>query len=83
MFAWSRTTYLDYKGILFNFEDKWDRDYFMAHARGWTVISAQEAYTRPDYKDAIRIRSSRILTTNPIAKGRQKTIRKWKKYGNK
>lgn len=72
-FAWSHTTYACYKDMIFNFEDKWDLDYFLAHAEGSKRISAVEAWKSG--KNFIRIYSSRCLGAN---RDRQQRIRKWK-----
>lgn len=72
-FAWSHTTYAIWQDIIFNFEDKWDLDYFLTHADGSKRISAVEAWKSG--RDFIRIYSSRCLGAN---KDRQQRIRKWK-----
>lgn len=72
-FAWSHTTYAKYKDMIFNFEDKWDLDYFLAHVEGSKRISAVEAWKSG--KNFIRIYSSRFLGAN---RDRQQRIRRWK-----
>ena len=72
-FAWSHTTYAKYKNMIFNFEDKWDLDYFLAHAEGSKRISAVEAWKSG--KDFIRIYSSRCLSAS---KDRSRRIKEWK-----
>lgn len=81
-FAWSHTTYALWHGMVFNFEDKWDLDYFLAHAEGSKRISSNFAYMYVyDYKhqlDFIRVFSSRSLGAD---KDRQRRIKEWKKNG--
>ena len=72
-FSWSHTTYAIWKDMLFNFEDKWDLDYFLAHAHGSKRISSQEAWK--SNKDFIRVFSSRCLSAN---KDRKQRIKEWK-----
>ncbi len=72
-FAWSHTTYAYWHGIIFNFEDKWDLDYFLAHADGSKRISSMEAWKSG--KDFIRVFSSRCLGRND---DRRKRIKEWK-----
>lgn len=79
-FAWSHTTYARWHGIIFNFEDKWDLEYFLAHAEGSERLSAADAWKDDSYKgangkDFIRIFSSRCLGRNA---SRAKRIRKWR-----
>lgn len=61
-FAWSHTTYALWNGIIFNFEDKWDLDYFLAHAEGSCKLSANEAWKTK--KDFVKVFSSRSLGSN-------------------
>ena len=72
-FAWGHTTYAQWHGIIFNFEDKWDLDYFLAHADGAKRISAVDAWD--SHKDFIRVFSSRCLGRND---DRRKRIKEWK-----
>lgn len=72
-FAWSHTTYARYKDMIFNFEDKLDLDYFLAHAEGAKRISAAEAWKSD--KDFIRIFSSQCLGVN---RDRRKRVKEWK-----
>lgn len=72
-FAWSHTTYAMWHGMIFNFEDKWDLDYFLAHAEDAKRISAAEAWKSG--KDFIRIFSSRCLGAN---RDRRKCVKEWK-----
>ena len=41
-FAWGHTTYALWHGMVFNFENKWDLDYFLAHADGAVRISSKK-----------------------------------------
>lgn len=72
-FAWSHTTYAIWHDIIFNFEDRLDLDYFLAHADGAKRISAKEAWD--SRKNFIRIFSSRCLGAN---KDRSRRIKEWK-----
>lgn len=72
-FAWSHTTYALWHELIFNFEDKWDLDYFLAHAEGSKRIFAVDAWKIK--KDFIRVFSSRSLGAN---KERQQRIKRWK-----
>lgn len=72
-FAWSHTTYAVWHDMIFNFEDKWDLDYFLAQADGSKRLSAMDAWKT--HKDFIRIYSSRCLGAN---RERHKTIKEWK-----
>ena len=76
-FAWSHTTYAWYKDMIFNFEDRWDLDYFLTHAEGSKRISAVEAWKlhKELNKDFIRVFSSRCLGAN---KDRSQRIKDWK-----
>lgn len=76
-FVWSHTTYARWRGMILNFEDAWDRDYFLAHAEGAERISAIEAWNDETYKsrDFIRVCSSRRLGQN---KERARRIKAWK-----
>lgn len=76
-FAWSHTTYAVWRGIIFNFEDKWDLDYFLAHAEESKRLSAVDAWKSK--KDFVRIFSSRSLGAN---KYRKQQVKEWK-YDNK
>ena len=71
-FAWSHTTYAYYKGLIFNFEDKWDLDYFLAHAEGSKRISAVEAWEAK--QNFIRIYSSRSLGASDH---RRRRVKEW------
>lgn len=73
-FAWSHTTYAMWHGMIFNFEDKWDLDYFLAHAEDSVRISSVNAW-KYDNKNFIRVFSSRCLGAN---RERHKTIKEWK-----
>ena len=74
MFAWSRTTYAFWHGIVFNFEHKQDRDYFIDHSDA-EPISAKEVYDM-DYKTRrlIQVPASVTLGAN---KYRKKVIKDW------
>lgn len=74
-FAWGHTTYAEWHGIVFNFEDKWDLDYFLYHAYGAKRISSKEAYNDYDCRHHIKVFSSRSLGANNY---RKRTIRAWK-----
>lgn len=71
-FAWSHTTYAVWNGIVFNFEDKWDLDYFIAHADGSKRVSAVDAWGMN--KDFVKVFSSRCLGRN---EQRAKKIKEW------
>lgn len=60
MFAWSHTTYALWHDIIFNFEWKWDLDYFLAHAEGAKRIFAVDAYNRrfSEGKQFVRVEAS-------------------------
>lgn len=73
-FAWSHTTYAEWHGIVFNFEDKWDLDYFLDHAYGARRISSKEAYNDFNCCDHIKIFSSRCLGSNAY---RKQEIKRW------
>ena len=75
-FAWSHTTYAEWRGIIFNFEWKRDLEYFLAHARGSKRISAVEAWniyhvTRIDF---VRVYCSCSLGAN---EHRKRKVQKW------
>lgn len=55
-FAMSHTTYAKWHGIIFNFEWKWDLDYFLAHAEGSKRIRAVEAYASD--QDIVKVEAS-------------------------
>jgi hypothetical protein len=76
-FAWGHTTYAKWQGMIFNFEDKWDLDYFLAHAEGAERISAVDAWKDETYnsKDFIQVFSSRCLGAD---KCRAERIKRWK-----
>ena len=76
-FAWGHTTYAYWHGIIFNFEDKWDLDYFLAHAEDSERISSADAWKNEAYKhrDFVRVFSSRCLGAN---KNRSERIKRWK-----
>ena len=77
-FAWGHTTYALWHGMVFHFEDKWDLDYFLAHADGAVRISFNEAYDNFDCRRFIKIFSSRALGRN---KHRANKVKEWKYYG--
>lgn len=72
-FAWGHTTYAVWKGIVFNFEDKWDLDYFLAHAKGSKRLTFNQAWELN--KEHIKIFSSRSLGANSDRKQR---VKEWK-----
>jgi len=74
MFAWSHTTYAYWHGIVFNFEDKWDLDYFLAHSNAKRVTS-KWAYDHYHEFPFIQVPSSRTLGAN---KSRKQTIKAWR-----
>lgn len=78
MFAWSHTTYAIWHGIIFNFEHRQDRDYFIDHSEA-KVISAKEVYDM-NYKTRklIQVPASVCIGTN---QGRKKRVKDW--YANK
>lgn len=73
-FAWSHTTYAKWKDMIFNFEDKWDLDYFLAHACGSERILAVDAWKVKI--DFVKVTSSRRLGGN---NERAKKVREWKR----
>lgn len=73
-FAWSHTTYAYWHGLIFNFEDKWDLDYFLAHSSAERV-SSNWAYKHYHVFPHIRISSSRCLGSNAE---RKRQIKEWK-----
>lgn len=75
-FAWGHTTYALWKGMIFNFEDKWDLDYFLAHADGAVRVSCVEAYDMVDCRQFIKVFSSRCLGRNA---DRARRVKEWKK----
>lgn len=77
-FAWSHTWWAEWRGILFNFEWKRDREYFIDHADGARVVYAQEAYNDPRYLDAVRVYCSSCLGGNEY---RKQEVRNW--YANR
>ena len=74
--AWSRTFYAEWHGILFNFEAKRDRDYFLAHLNDAQRISAREAYKYTS--EAIRVPYSASSASN---EHRKEAVKSW--YANK
>ena len=74
----SRTWYAILNGTIFNFEDKRDRDYFIAHGNA-EVISAKEVYDMHGFTNCIRVNSSRSLGANRY---RKSEIQRWY-YDNK
>lgn len=79
-FAWSHTTYAEWKGIIFNFEWKRDLDYFLSHNKEARRISSVEAWSKihETHKEFIRIKCSDALGANSY---RKKEVRRW--YANK
>ena len=73
----SRSYYAEWKNILFNFESKHDRDYFVAHSEEVKVIPAKKAYERQDWISRVKLRSS----TTGLSKERKERIKNW--HGNK
>ena len=76
----SRTYYAEYHGIIFNFEYKRDRDYFVAHAKDAKIIAAKEAYDKNKLKflGRIKVECSNRIGANP---DRKRRIKEW--YENK
>lgn len=74
-FAWSRTTYALWRGIVFNFEDKWGLDYFLAHAGGAKRVSCGEAHDLMYCERFVRVPSSRSLGVNV---SRKQKVKQWK-----
>ena len=76
MFAWSRTTYALWHGIIFNFEWKRDLDYFLAHAPDSKRISSVDAWKlyHGTGKEFIRIYCSDVSYRN---QDRRKRIKDW------
>ena len=72
----SRTFYAVWRGIVFEFEAKRDRDYFIAH--GARYISAYDVYRLFHCHDCVRVESSCKLGANAERKRR---IKNW--YENK
>lgn len=73
MFCWTRTYYALLNGLVFNFEAKEDRDYFVFNSNGLAKnLSAKDAYLLQNY---IRVESSQKVGENPY---RKLAIRKWK-----
>lgn len=70
----SRTWYAEYHGMLFNFEWRRDRDYFIAHSNGEAkVISSKDAYSNENWgKMKIRIYASCTDKTS-----RRQRIKDW------
>ena len=75
-FAWSHATYAIWHDMIFNFEDKWDLDYFLAHAKGSKRLSAVDAWKIK--KDFIRVFSSRSIGAD---KERHRRVKEWKNSG--
>lgn len=73
----SRTFYAIWHGIIFNFEYKRDKDYFIAHIKGAHHISAYDAYKSGKLSKSIRVTSSTIDRKT----GRRERIKEW--YENK
>lgn len=74
----SRTWYAEWHDIVFNFEWKRDRDYFLEHAENAKMISASDVYKNNKMSNSIRIYCSDISYRN---KDRRERIKKW--YDNK
>lgn len=74
-FAWSHTTYAVWHDIIFNFEWKWDLDYFLAHAKDAKRIYAVEAYNRlfSEGKEFIKVEAS----CRNRHSDREKRVRSW------
>ena len=78
MFCWTRTYYAALNELLFNFEAKLDRDYFVSNSNGLAQnVLAKDAYALQHYmlQDFIRVESSQKLGEN---NHRKLAIRKWK-----
>lgn len=69
----SRCFYASYNDIIFKFEDKRDRDYFLNH--GAKYISAKEVYSSGRILSAIKVKCSQSLSSN---KERKLEIKRWK-----
>ena len=74
----SRTFYAMYNDILFNFEYKRDRDYFVDNMDGAKRVSALVAYKSKKLLDAIKVEASCKLGANVE---RKREINSW--YENK
>ena len=72
-FAWSRTTYAEWNGIIFNFEQSMDRDYFVHNMTGARKVSAKYAWDTG--KDFVRVYASSSLGANEF---RKRKIKAWK-----
>ena len=72
----SRTFYALYNGnIIFNFEAKVDRDYFVSHSLYAECISATEAWKHKNILNKVNVPASYAIGRNPY---RQKTIAEWR-----
>ena len=74
-FAWGHTTYALWHGIIFNFEWKWDLDYFLAHAKDAKRILAVDAYNRrlSEGQDFVKVEAS----CRHRHSEREKEVRRW------
>lgn len=73
MFAWSRTWWAEWHGILFNFEWRRDRSYFLDKLPDVKIVCAKDAYDHPQYSNAVRVEASSKLGANRERKERIKT----------
>lgn len=71
----SRTFYALWHGIIFNFEARKDRDYFIDHSNGEAItITAKAAYDSGKMLKRVRIYASDRLGSN---EDRKERIEKW------
>lgn len=70
----SRTWYAIWHGIIFNFEYKKDRDYFIVHGNA-EILSAKEVYNMRGFTNCIKVNCSSSLGSNEY---RKSEIKKWK-----
>ena len=74
----SRTFYAEWHGMLFNFEYKRDRDYFVAHSIDAKIVSAVNAYDKHKPSNKIMVRAFDALGAN---KDRKIRVKNW--HGDK
>ena len=71
----SRTFYAMLGNLMFNFESKRDRDYFVAHAKGSRIMSASEYYKiKGSSLHIIKVPASERLGAD---KDRKRRINRW------
>lgn len=74
----TRTYYAEWKGVIYNFAYKRDRDYFLDHAYSSKYISSKQAYSGDYNIDFIQVPASCQLGAN---EERKRRIKEW--YENK